>query len=1114
MKHNKILKYALMLLALALAAPAWSQWTSHQSVLAEHTWYKIGVTADGVYGMDYATLQAWGVDVGNVSSSHIRMYGNVQGALPEANVEKRYDDLTEIAIQVTGADDGSFDEGDCIFFYGQGPVGLTWTEEERFQYKRNPYSDTVYYFLCVDSDGDGLRMIDRQGVPTDASTPSVTSFPDCYYHESDEFSPYASGRVWFGDLFTRLDGCKEFRMDFPGLLPSQGMWVETTVMGRCKPKDYYNLSVDDEVLAAHQEIVAFGDHEYGRMYTVSAMSHPTSEQVSLRYEFDPGEGNPMLFIDYYVLSFWRQLRYRGGELACRVVPSQLTDEVSRIVIEGADASMACWDVTDPLHPFRQLTESQEGGVFFGVEGQAERCYHMFSPEGVKAVSSCRRIPNQNLHGLEYAEYLIITPRVFWEQAQALAEFHVENDGMDCVVVDVDEIYNEFSTGKVDPTALRDLIRMLYLRSDGRLQYVLLLGKGTHDFRNIKGIDNNFVPTYENTNNPCSEVASMCSDDYFALMDDNEGNNCDGLVDLGVGRIPITTPEQGNAVMRKIRHYSDLDATHGDWKNTHLLMADNDSKMYPNYAETLGSIIDTTCPKATVKKLYLDSYPVVVTPSGVRAPLAHQALMEYFEKGIYVLSYTGHGGVKNLSGEWVLTLSDILTLTNFDRLPFIHTATCEFSKFDKPDIVSGGESLLLHANGGAIALLTTVRPTQPMTNQLMSRSVASHFYDKDDGQNLRFGDFYRIVKSDPQYYRKANMVYVLMGDPALRMSYPTHTVQTEQIYGDDLITVKGHILDAVGEFDPQFNGILDVRLYDQKSQYTTLGQYDVPIDYSYYNDVLFEGRASVTDGRFELTIPLPVAVSQGDELTRVSYYAYDSIRKVDANGVYDGFQLHVSPEVVDNQGPDIRLYWNTPEFESGDTVSPSGILYADLYDEHGIYHYNVSIGRDIMMKSNVDDYRNKILNDRYEPMLDDYRRGRIAIPFSEMEDGVYEFSLKAWDTWNNPTEVEIVVVVQRNTLLAQIRSFPNPFEDEVYFSFVDGEMTEELEVDLEIFDVMGRCVATVHEHTSSVVGEVPLIRWDGRGDGGYTLRPGVYVYKLGVTNSAGRTRTVTHRLVKK
>ena len=340
------------------------------------------------------------------------------------------------------------------------------------------------------------------------------------------------------------------------------------------------------------------------------------------------------------------------------------------------------------------------------------------------------------------------------------------------------------------------------------------------------------------------------------------------------------------------------------------------------------------------------------------------------------------------------------------------------------------------------------------------------------------------------------------------------MRTDQITGSELITVKGSILDPDGEFDPLFNGILDVKLYDQKSQYTTLGLIADPVDYSYYNDVLFEGKASVTGGRFELQIPMPAAVSQGNGKPRVNYYAYDSIRKVDANGFYDDFQLSVPSDVNDFQGPEVKLYWNSPTFENGDVVSPFGTLYADLYDEHGLYHYNVSIGRDMVMKSNVAGFENKIVNDYYEPAVDDYRRGRVSIPFGELEEGVYEFSLKVWDTWNNPTEVEMTMIVEQNALLTQIRSYPNPFEGEVYFSFVNGEKTDDLDVRLEVFDMLGRCVAMIQEHTASVSGEVPLIRWDGRGNGGHVLRPGVYAYRLSVTDSSGKTRVVARRLVKK
>lgn len=1113
-RHN-YLRCAFVLLAMAVVTATQAQWSSHRSVLADHTWYKIGVTDDGVYQLDYATLESFGIDPTQLVPSKIRLFGNVQGVLPEANANERYDDLSEAAIWVTGADDGSFDEGDEILFYAQGPVNMVTSTGSYFSYERNPYTDTTFYFLCVDSDMDGLRVGEQPSVAVSDETSAIDIFLDYYYHESEELSPYASGRVWYGDLITGQDGgFKEFEVELPDMLISGGVRVESRVLGRCKPKASYNLKVNNAGLVVSHPIDAFKDHEYGKEHRINKLSHPTTNHITLRYDFDEFEGNPMLFIDYFVLNYWRELRYRGHSFHFRVVPSQLVISPSRIKVKEASSSVALWDVTDPMHPVSQTFVMQADSLFFGIEGNDEHRYHMFDSEGLGQVASCRLIPNQNLHGLEPPEMLIIAPRVFQEQAQNFAAFHVENDAMECVVADVAEIYNEFGTGTPDPTAMRDFIRMLYQRSNGQMKYVLLLGKGTHDYRRIKGIDNNFVPTYETEMYAYQEVTSMCSDDYFALMDDDEGQNCDGLVDLGVGRIPITTPQQGDEVLAKIRHYTDPDATHGLWKNNHLLMADNDIKSYTNNANELGAIIDTVWPEVTVKKLYFGSYPVVSTPSGTRIPTANRILHEYFDQGVGVLSYTGHGGVKSLSKEWVLALADILSLDNFDKLPFVHTATCEFSKFDNPGVVSGGELMLLHPQGGAIALLTTMRPTIAQNNQKLSRSLSEQLYTLDNNQHLRFGDIYRNVKSNENYYSKSNIVYVLFGDPALRISYPSYDVVTEQVQGTDLLEVTGYIADPEGNFDSQFNGELELRLYDQESNYTSYGLDDFQVPYSYHNDVLFEGKASVTDGRFEVVVPVPSTVVQGNGNAKLVYSAYDSIRKVEAGGAYNDFRVEAQTEVVDNQGPDIKLYWNTPDFESGDVGAPKGVLYADLSDEHGIYHYNVSIGRDIVMNSTIEELDNVILNDRFEPAVDDYRRGRIVMPLDELEDGVYEFSLKAWDTRNNVSEVSIVLLVERAVLIAELRNSPNPFTDGVDFSFVNGQLSENLEVTVEVFDVMGRRVARIDERTASVAGVVPSIHWDGRNSNGGELRAGVYLYRLSVTDEAGKTKTVARPMVKK
>lgn len=1091
-------------------------------MLSEHTWYKIGVTEDGIYVIDYALMQSMGIDMGSLKPSQIRLFGNTPGVLPEENNAERYDDLVEIPVQVTGAEDGTFDEQDQVLFYGKGPVNWSLNVLNSFTYEPNPYTDTVYYFFCVDSGVNGLRIQDNGQVATNAESLVITNYLDYFYHESEELSPYNSGRAWFGDLITAQEGSVEFVYELPGIDTTLRHRIDSKVMGRCSSPFSYNLTVNDISIVSHYDLPKPGSHWYGKEHRTSKTFMIRDEQLVVRYELDSTDSNPMLFNDYFVINFWRKLQYWGQAMAFRVILSQMTDTVARVELDGVGNGVECWEVTNPVCPFRQPLDYQSKVASFGIKKEMVRQFFLFESSDVKPVASCRRISNQNLHGLTDAELLIVTPRLFWDQAEELAEFHRDMDDMNCVVADIQEVFNEFAAGVADPTALRDFIRMVYLRSEGNLKYVLLMGKGTHDYRDLKGMHNNLVPTYETGGNELDEVGSMCTDDYFALMDANEGKNCAGYVDLGMGRISVTTPEQAEGVVAKIKHYADLSATHGIWKNNHLFMADNDIKTYADHADKLDYILDTSRCVSMTKKLYLDSYKIVSTPSGSRIPDAHADLMDYFDKGVAVLSYTGHGGMKSLSEEWVLSITDIPVLNNYDRLPFVHTATCEFSKFDNPTGVSGGEQMLINPHGGAIALLTTMRPTTAPNNLELSRSLHLHLYEKADQRSLRFGDIYRLAKSDADYYKKANLVYVLFGDPALRFSYPSREIRTEKVNGmlvsnDSVVaidkdwgTIEGYVAGIESEIDTLFNGVVDVVVYDIKTDYTTLGNFDYIFNYSYHHDVIFEGKASVKEGRFTLEFPVPADINYGVGNARVSYYAYDSIRNVDANGVFDKLVVSVADPAatVDEQGPEIKMYWNDPDFENGDVVIRRGVLYADLFDENGIYHYNVSIGRDLVLNSNIPEYDNLIVNAWYEPAVDDGRRGRVVFPVKDLEDGYYEFKLKAWDTRNNSTEVEIGFEVREGSIISHVRNYPNPFTDETWFTFEHGDMTDRLSVVIEVFDMFGRQVARMEEKTNAEIGVVNPIRWNGS-----NLKSGIYVYRVTVTTSEGKTRCLHQRMVK-
>ena len=1113
-------KRLLLLVLLTTSLLSMAQWDLQQSVLREGSWYKIGVVEEGVHAIDAALLQSMGVEISRITPAHIRLYGNLEGPLPEANNVVRYDDLTEVAIQVEGAEDGSFDEQDRILFYGQGPVSMKLHLMDTYSYERHPYTDTIYYFLRIDGDEEGLRM-DERPVGEGGDGAQITMFPDFWFHESEELSPYASGRVWYGDMITTQMGFKEFVFDMPYYVKSKPVRISSKVLGR-SPFDFcYSLSLNGVDLVV-DTIKRFQDHVYGREKTVDRIQTLSQDGFSVRYSILSDEQSPLLYIDYFVVNYWRELVYQERELAFRVVPSQFADERAKVQLRGAHAGVACWDVSNPLNPVVQQMQVVSGNGSFEVLGAVEHRFFLFDEAGVKPVASACSIPNQNLHALTTADYIIVTNKVFLEQAEELAQFHREMDGMDCLVVDVDAIYNEFATGVPDPTAVRDFIRMIYLRSERRLRYVLLFGKGTHDYRDIKGQGNNFVPTYEIADNAWYQVASLCSDDYFGLMDANEGTNCDGILDLGVGRLPVTLVSQAEDMVRKIKHYADRSVTRGLWMNHHLLMADNDMRSYVDNTEILARVLDTANPFVTVQKLYVDSYPLVTTPSGIRIPGARDVLLDYFEEGFGVMSYTGHGGVSGLMAELVLDNSAILGMKNYDRLPFVHTATCEFSEFDNPLLVSAGELMILNPEGGAVAMLTTTRPTYVSPNQSCSKSFHEHLYDLDGGESLRFGDITRLTKADLKYYKKDNINYVLFGDPALRFAYPSRRVLTRKINGlnpqevtvpaSGLVTIEGCVSGQQERIDTLFNGVIDVRVYDKKTQYTTLGSYVQPQSYSYYHDVLFEGKAEVVNGVFTVTFCIPSEINYGEGNARVSYFAYDTIRELTANGACDLIKVSGQSERTDQHGPEVNFYWDSPSFVSGDVVSRNGVLCADLFDESGIYHYNVSIGRNITMQSDVSEFNNILLNDRFEPALNDYRRGRVAIPVVNLENGTHEFTMKVWDTQGNSTDKRIVLVIEDGTMLAQVYNYPNPFSEGTRFSFRHGNRTEALRVWVEIYDVLGRKVAGVSSSTVSEAGVVPPLYWDGCDYGGNHLGQGLYVYRLHIEDEQGKHKAVSGRML--
>ena len=1136
MKYRKTMVFAATLVLLFSSIFGWAQDNTYQSVLREHTWYRLSVTKEGAYQLDYSTLQGMGIDMNALNPDQIRLFGNITGALPEKNSESRPDDLTEMAICVTGAEDGSFDEGDRVLFYGQEPTRwkLLDTGNKTYQRERNYYSDTTYYFLCVDSGVEGLRVVEKPTLPVVNTTTIISEFPDFVWHEEELFSPYSLGQNWYGETISAENKELSLPLVFPNLVKSKALRVNAQVLGRTKnDKMYYDAWVNDNHVAVNTSIDKPGDNKYGKPSAFDKQVMIDSDTASFRLTCD-ADAKTFLYLDYVEIYGWRQLKRIGHNFLFRLMPSQFGIDRSTIWVQNVNADYWLWDVSSPLCPLLQDAVLSSGNLVFATNERTEKRYVLFKPESAYGIVSWTALPNQNLHAITGADNLIVSSPLFLEQARALADYHAEKDGLTSVVVDVKQIYNEFSTGTPDPSGIRDFVRMVYRRSSGQLKYLTLFGRASFDFRDINGYGQQFVPTYETFENPYHEL-SFASDDFFALMDANEGVNCMGRVDLGVGRISVSTVDEAETVLRKIKQYGDLDASHGEWKTDVLLFADDEKTEYVKYSENCNEMIDTLCPDLTVKKVYCGAYPLTSTSTGYVNQGANSDLMQALDQGVLAYLYNGHGGVKGLTQEDVFTNADINALNNYDKMPFVYTATCEFTKYDNPLLVSAGEQLLLNPHGGCVALFTTCRPTYGQNNNRQTRSLISTLFQRDaDGKPLRFGDIIRQAKSDLLNYNNQNnptdninIRFLFLGDPVMRFPLPEREISVTKINGSpvsasndvelhamSMVTMEGEVRNTNGQLDAGFNGELWVRFYDQKSKVIVKFGNDTTRSIYYYKDVLYQGKVSVTAGKFNVSFQVPKVIKPGMGMPRFSLYAYDSLRVVDAMGKFDGLKLGgTDPAMVpDDEGPKITFYWNTPEFENGQSVERQGVLYADLYDAQGIYHYGYNLGRDIVMNSNLSSCNHLVLNDRYEPALNDFRRGRIALPLNDLEPGSYEFTLKVWDTQDNASEASLWFVVDDNLFLSQVRNYPNPFNDETRITMTHLGEDGDFDVNIEIFDIMGRPVQHLYKKVSATNGVIEPIVWNGCGYSGSPLRSGIYLYRLTLTDENGYFRTVSQRMV--
>ena len=1127
------------------------------SVLKSGTWFKVGITKDGIYKIDFNYLKNMGAKPEEIDPRNIKVYGSGGLQLPFSNSVSRFDDLTECAIYFEGESDGVFNQSDFAIFYGKAPN--LWINDNSClgkTHKLNDYTDTSYYFINVD--GNAGKRINEQTSVTQNATSVVNSFDDFAFYENEAVNVVKSGRQWFGENFDVVT-TYSFPFNFPNIDFNAPSYIKAQVAARSNPAATFNVNCGSSNFNIIPPPIALQPY-YADPVTVANGCQqfvPNASQLNVEIKFTKSSSfnSGYGLLDFIELRVRRQLKMAGNEVTFRDLVSAGAGQIAEFNVADASISTLVWDISD-LQNVKQIQGVLNGSTYtFRANADTVIDYIAFNAgsNAIKEPFSFGSVENQDLHGLGFYDMIIVSHPLFVEQSQRLADLHFANDGLKSLVVTPQKIYNEFSSGNQDATAIKQFLMMFYNRAVTEQElpkYLLLMGDASFKNKGRSTVGNtNFVVCYE-SGNGISYINSYVSDDYFGLLDESEGEGLTEQMDVAVGRIPVKSKDEAKAVVDKIYAYMQPQSieianpsfcgtagsvSNGDWRNVICFVADDeDNNLHFSQSERLATYVDTTFHDYNIDKIYIDAFKQQSAAGGARYPDVNTAINQRVDRGALILNYTGHGGETGWSQERILEVKDIESWNNANRLPLFVTATCEFSRFDDPGRTSAGEEVILRPNGGGIGLLTTTRLAYANFNETLNRNFYQSVFVRDSITKLfpRVGDVCTTTKNKTAAVSAGtsnHRNFSLLCDPAVRLNFPDYKVYTQSINdqpvsfgGDTLksltkITVKGYVANLSGAKLTSYNGIIFPTVYDKETKLKTLAndaQLSSVQNFKMRKSIMYRGKASVTNGEFTFSFVVPKDIDYSFGPGRISYYAADGVN--DANGFNESFIVGgTNPNTpIDAEGPKIELFMNDNKFVAGSITNESPDLFGVLFDDNGINTVGNGIGHDLVAVLDENTEKSIILNDFYQSDLNSYQSGIVRYPFNKLSDGRHTLTLRAWDVYNNSNtaNTDFVVSSSANLALQHVLNYPNPFTTYTKFMFEHNKPCETLDVSIQVFTVSGRLVKTLETLVKCEGFRSEQITWDGLDDFGDRIGRGVYVYRLKVTAPDGSWADKYEKLV--
>lgn len=1098
-----------------------------QSVLQTGVWLKIGVVQGGAYRLDYSALTRANGAFSSADPRHFRLYGNGGAALPQPNNQSRLQDLSENAIQVSGEADGKFDAADALLFYGQPTATVSLNPVTgRYSHRLNPYSDTTFYFLTI-GPGNGLRMAAQTAGSSTTQTP-VTTFQDYTFRENETTSPIQSGREWVGEYFG-IAPDQGFTFDLPGRMAGAPVQITTSALVNATKPSEFRVSLGGQSIGTIPfDAISGYKYDHQGILATETFSGTATAGNPMRVDllFDrKGQSGGQAYLNFLGIQTVRELRQYAQPITVRNL-------FGPIKLQQATDALTVWDITSPLRPAVQAVTRT--GTEAAWAARSASTFYCFTDADYKTPASVAAVPNQNLRGLDTPDLLIVTAPNWQDQAERLARFRRSNDNLTTAVVTTQQIYNEFASGQPDPTAIRDFARFLDQKRPGQLKYLLLFGDATFDYRNKSKLltpaqQAATVPVYESRES-LQPVLSYSSDDYFGFFGDYDGDwpeNSSGnhTLSIGIGRIPAQTPDHARIVVDKLIRYATDKTLPGDWQTRVMLVADDgDDNLHERGADVLGKLIEKQSPAYRVQRLFLDDFQQTTALSGQQAPAMNAAIGQAIADGRLLINYQGHGGESGWAQEQILTLSDIASWRN-RRLPLLVTATCEFGRYDNPNVNSGAELSLLSASGGAIGLLTTTRPVFESSNAVLNQAFYNTVFvpDSKTGQMPRLGDVIRQTKNN-SLVSVLNRNFALLGDPSMRLAYPGSTssspiqavlttvnslpvsasradtlrpLQTVELAGE--IRQGGN---RAGERVNDFSGTVRLTLFDKPVNQTTRGTESAKFTYAQYSNVLFSGQVAVQQGQFRARFTLPTDVILTFGNGRLLLFARKNDSLTTASGGYTNLIIGGKPTANPSPTPP-AIVVRADGAEGSElpvrVIGPDVTLVVSLSDAVGI---NTATGQGHDLTLQLNDQNPLIISENYVATGVDGRSGTARYMFRNLAPGQYAVRVKGWNSGNISSEETFTFQVSdAPAFQVSVRAYPNPFAESVTIAAIPNRAVDNADWTMSIFDGTGRLLNEQRGSCADCATNPPTAVWDGQTNNGASLPNGLYLYRFRLRSAA-------------